>query len=684
VTPPVAPPPERVTPFKPYVPADSREPEMTFRALLAGVLLSAFFGSANAYLAMKAGQTIAATIPAAVIAIALFRLPGLRGGVLEQNITRTSASVGEALVAGAAFTIPAFYFVQVGDTRLWTEFRSHYWEATLLMLAGGLLGVFFIILLRRPLCVDSDLPFPEATACAEVVKVGQHGASEAPRLVFGTMALGGALKFLTDGLGFRIFRESTGGFQPFPGAVIGFGDARVSYGGGIPYTTPSALPALMGVGYIIGPRLAAINFSGSVVAWWVLIPLILFVDPGLPARLGIPAGGAVPWEEISGSIWRGVVRPLAVGTMLVAAVYTLYTMRESLLASVRGAWQSSTQGSAAAGASRLDRDIPLRWVGLAIVALVIPIGIIYYHFTGRAGVALLAALVMAGTGFVLSAIGGYLVGLMGSSNQPVSGLTLSALVVAALLMVALGVRGLAGMAAVIGVASVVCIACSVAGSLIQDLKAGYLLGGTPWKMQVAEIISVAALAFFLMVPFIVLHQSYGIGSRELPAPQANLMALLAQGIVGGEMAWGLVLMGVVFGVFLVMIGAPAPMLIAVGMYLPFETTGAIFVGGAFKWLADRVARRSQMAPAAAEEYEQRGTLLASGFIAGEALLAILLSLAFIASEQVFEFQEFSFTRWWTGQPSLALYEQWGGWLSLIVFAVVGFALIRGPLRRQPS
>jgi putative OPT family oligopeptide transporter len=633
---------------------------------------------------MKAGQTIAATIPAAVIAIALFRLPGFRGGVLEQNITRTSASVGEALVAGAAFTVPAFYFVQVGDTRIWTDLRSHYWEASVLMLAGGLLGVFFIILLRRPLCVDADLPFPEATACAEVVKVGQHGASEAPRLVFGTMAIGGALKFFTDGLGFRIFRESTGGFWQFPGAVIGFGDARVSYGGGIPYTTPSALPALMGVGYIIGPRLAAINFSGSVVAWWVLIPLILFVDPELPARLGIPAGAAVPWEEISGSIWRSVVRPVAVGAMLVAAVYTLYSMRESLLASVRGAWQSSTQASATAGGDRLDRDIPLRWIGFSIVALIIPIGIIYYHFTGRAGVALLAALVMAATGFVLSAIGGYLVGLMGSSNQPVSGLTLSALIIAALLMVALGVRGLAGMAAVIGVASVVCIACSVAGGLIQDLKAGHLLGGTPWKMQVAEIISVAALAFFLMVPFIVLHQSYGIGSRELPAPQANLMALLAQGIVGGEMAWGLVLMGIVFGIFLVMIGAPAPMLIAVGMYLPFETTGAIFVGGAFKWLADRVAHRSAMAPAAAEEYEQRGTLLASGFIAGEALLAILLSLAFIASEQVFGFQEFSFTRWWTGQPSLALYERWGGWLSLIVFAVVGWALVRGPLRRRTS
>lgn len=667
--------------FKPFVPADSQESEMTFKAVFLGVLLSAVFGAANAYLAMKAGQTIAATIPAAVIAIALFRLPVLRGGVLEQNITRTAASVGEALVAGAAFTIPAFYLVQIGEQRLWRELRGHYWEGTIILLAGGLLGVFFIILLRRPLCVESDLPFPEATACAEVVKAGQHGATEAPRFVFGAMVIGALLKFFTDGLGFRVFRESLSGFKEFPAAIISHGGTRVAHAGGIPYTTPSALPALMGVGYIIGPRLSALNFSGSVLAWWVLIPLILFIDPDLPRRLGAEAGPgiAAPWEDLSASIWRNVVRPLAVGTMLVAAVYTLYTMRESLLASVRGA-RSSAGMASAGGTSRLDRDIPLRWIVISVIALLIPITFIYYYFTGRPGVALLTALVMAVVGFVLAAIGGYLVGLMGSSNQPVSGITLAGLVTAALLMVSLGVRGIEGVAAVIGVAAVVCISSSVAGSLIQDLKAGYLLGGTPWKMEVAEIIAVALLAFFLMVPFVVLDRSYGIGSRDLPAPQANLMALLAQGIVGGAMAWGLVLMGVVFGLFLIMVDAPAPMLIAVGMYLPFETTGAIFVGGAFRWLADRIAARRKLSAAAAEVYEQRGTLLASGFIAGEAILAILLSLAFIAAEAR-GFVNFSFTRLFTGSDELFFFREWGGWLSLIVFATVGYILVRGPFRK---
>jgi putative OPT family oligopeptide transporter len=666
--------------FRPFIPADSQEPEMTVKAVVFGVLLSALFGAANAYLAMKAGQTIAATIPAAVIAIAFFRLPMFRGGVLQQNITRTSASVGEALVAGAAFTVPAFYFAQVGGQRIWTDFAGNYWPATIILLAGGLLGVFFIIILRRPLCVDSDLPFPEATACAEIVKAGQHTSTEAPSYVFGAMGLGAALKFFTDGLGLRIFRESFSGFVPFSTATINYGESKVIHGGGLPYTTPSALSALMGIGYIIGPRLAAINFSGSVIAWWVLIPLILFVDPNLPQRLGVSAGAEVPWADLSGAIWLRVVRPLAVGTMLVSAVYTLYTMRESLLGSLRGAIASTGKAGVAAATNRLDLDIPLKTIAICIVALLVPIFFIYLHFTQSVFTALVATLVMAAVGFVLAAIGGYLVGLMGSSNQPVSGLTISALVVAAVLMVILGVRGIAGVAAVLGVASVVCIACSVAGSLIQDLKAGHLLGGTPWKMQVAEIISVAALAFFLMIPFILLHKTYGIGTRELPAPQANLMALLAQGIVGGEMAWGLVLMGMAFGMVLIMINAPAPMLIAVGMYLPFETTGAIFVGGMFKLIANAIAKGKKLSPAGMEVYEQRGTLLASGFIAGEAILAIVLSLAFIAGER-FAFPNFTFTRWLTGQENLSIFTDYGSWLSLIVFAVVGFVLVRIPFRK---
>jgi len=673
--------------FKPYVPHDSPEPEFTLKAVLAGILMAAVFGAANAYLGMKAGQTVAATIPAAVIAIALFRLPFFRGGVLEQNLTRTAASVGEALVAGAIFTIPAFMMVNVGGQRLWTDLRSHFWVGTLILLAGGLLGIFFIIILRRPLCVESDLPFPESTASAEVVKAGQQGATDAPKYVFGAMALGALLQVLKDDKGLQYFKDSVSFFVHFPKSLIGYfgfqkepiGD--VTYTGGIAYATPSASPALIGIGYIIGPRLAAINFSGGVIAWLVLIPLILFIDPDLPRRLGGTVGGTAPWDLLSYTVWYNVVRPIAVGAMLVGAVYTLYGMREPILRSIRGAVQASSAAGTAAARTRLDIDIPIKWILLSIAGLVIPITIIYYHFARSWGAAILAAVVMTLSGFFLAAVGGYLVGLVGSSNQPVSGLTLAALVIAALVMVAIGVKGLGGVAAVLGVASVVCCACCVSGSLIQDLKAGYLLGGTPWKMELVEVLSVTAVSFFLLLPIIALHEANlatgGIGGLKLPAPQAGLMASLAQGIVGGQMSWGLILMGLLFGIALVMIQAPSPMLIAVGMYLPLETTSAIFVGGVMKWVADQWARRQKLSPEESAKFEERGTLLASGLIAGEAITGILLAALFLTGIS-------SLTKLLTGLETLPFVAAWGGRISLVAFAVIAYCLIRLPLRKKPA
>lgn len=672
--------------FKPYVPSDSTEREFTLKAVLAGILMAAIFGAANAYLGMKAGQTVAATIPAAVIAIALFRLPFFRGGVLEQNLTRTAASVGEALVAGAIFTIPAFMMVNVGGQRLWTDLRSHFWTGTVILLAGGLLGVFFIIILRRPLCVESDLPFPESTASAEIVKAGQQGSTDAPKYIFGAMGVGALLQLLKDEKGFQVFQDSVSFFWNFPKSVVRyFGYQKellgeVSYTGGVAYTTPSASPALIGIGYIIGPRLAAINFSGGVIAWLVLIPLVLFIDPELPHRVGATTGGLAPWDLVSYTVWYNVVRPIAVGAMLVGAVYTLYSMRESILRSIKGAFQASTAtGEGAAVRTRLDIDIPIKWIILSIVALVIPITIIYYYFAHSWGAALVAAVVMTLSGFFLAAVGGYLVGLVGSSNQPVSGLTLAALVIAAIMMVAIGVKGLGGVAAVLGVASVVCCACCVSGSLIQDLKAGYLLGGTPWKMEVVEVLSVAAVSFFLLLPIIALHEanlsSGGIGGRELPAPQAGLMAQLAQGIVGGQMAWGLLLIGCLFGVSLVMIEAPSPMLIAVGMYLPLETTSAIFLGGAMRWVADGWAARRSLSGDEKAKFEERGTLLASGFIAGEAITGILLAALFLTGVK-------SITHVFTGQDVFPFVARWGGWISLIAFAIIAYVLIALPQKKR--
>jgi len=416
-----------------------------------------------------------------------------------------------------------------------------------------------------------------------------------------------------------------------------------------------------------------------VIAWWVLIPLVLFADPGLPARLRGEGGGPAGLDVVVYSVWYNIVRPIAVGAMLVGAVATLWGMRESIARSVRGALASSRELHIGPARSRLDVDIPLKWIVAAIVALSVPIGVLYYHFTARALASLVLAAVMVVIAFLLSAVGGYLVGLVGSSNQPVSGLTLSALVLSALVLLGMGVRGLSGIAAVLGVASVVCCACSVAGSLIQDLKAGYLLGGTPWKMEVAEILAVAMLAVFLLFPMIALHEAnvktggIGIGGKELPAPQAGLMAALAKGIVGGQMAWGLIAMGILFGVALVMIGSASPMLIAVGMYLPLDTTFAIFVGGVLKRVADRLAARKALSPQQSEEYERQGILVASGFIAGEAITGVLLAVVVLGWAK-------PVTELLTGRPQLSFLETWGGPLSLIVFAVIAYGLIRVPLR----
>ncbi len=643
---------------------------MTFKAVALGLFLAFVFGSANAYLGMRAGQTVAATIPAAVIAMALFRIPAFRGTLLEQNITRTAASVGEALVAGAIFTIPAFMMVELDGQRLWTDLRSHYWEATMVLLAGGLIGVFFIILLRRPLCVDAPLPWPESVASYEIVKAGEASASKAPRYIFGAMGFGGLIQILKSDTGIQLFREYTDGFWAFPKSVIKhfnyekqpIGD--VTHFGGIPWSTPSLSPALIGIGYIIGPQLASINVAGGIIAWWILIPLLLFFDPDLGRRIGTQDHGIQAY-----TVWYNVVRPIAVGTMLVGAANTMFSMRESLGASLKGMFKvSAAAAHEGKTVDRIERDIPPRWVVLSTLVLLVPITAIYYYFTKGLGTAIVAAIIMTITGFFLSAIGGYLVGLVGSSNQPLSGLTLAALILAALVMISIGVKGLAGVAAVLGVASVVCVACSVSGSLIQDLKAGHLLGGTPWKMELVEIISVILLSFFLMGPIIALHEANlstgGIGGRALPAPQAGLMAQLAKGIVGGQMAWGLLAIGAAFGLALVLCGARSPMLVAVGMYLPFDTSSAIFVGGVLKWMVDRIAQKRS-----AEQklvIEERGTLLASGLIAGEAIVGILLAVVFLA-----------------GMPAIATFSffpAWGGWLSLIGFAAIGYVLVRIPTR----
>ncbi len=668
----------------PYVPAETSLAEFTWKALVLGLLMAVVLGAANAYLGLKAGITISATFPAAVIAIAAFRLPFMRGTILEQNIARTTASVGEALVAGAIFTIPAFVMVEMDGRRLWQHFN--YWETSIILLVGGVLGVLFVILLRRTLVLDAELPFPESYACYEIVRAGQKGASGA-NYVFGAMGVGALIEFLKNSSGMAIFRESVEAFVPFPTSVIHhFSSSREALGdivheGGLTLASPAASPALMGVGYIIGPRLAAINFCGGVFAWLVLIPLALFLNPELRTQLSL-GGGPVPWSEISYSVWYNEIRPIAVGAMLVGSLYTLWGLRGSIWSAFHGAFKSAgSQGEQTAAPSRLEQDINLRWIILSTIGLVVPITLVYYYFSHSLAGALIAALIMTVTGFLFAGVGGWLVGLVGGSNQPISGLALSTLIVAAVVMVAIGVVGLSGVAAVLAVAAVVCCATAMAGDMIQDLKVGHLIGGTPWKMEVAEIISTVAVSFVLVFPIIFLHEGnlasggVGIGDVKLPAPQAGLMAQLAKGIVGGEMPWGLILIGMFFSLALILIRAPAPMLIAVGMYLPFETTFAIFIGGLIKLTADTALQRRTVTPEERIRFGNVGTLVASGFIAGEALTGVILAALVFAGVP-------SMTFLLTGREAFGFTETIGAWLAIVIFAIVAWGLIRLPLKAR--
>jgi putative OPT family oligopeptide transporter len=561
--------------FKPYVPAETKLKEMTLRSLFLGVVMAVVLGSANTYIGLKAGMTISATFPAAVVAMAIMRV--FRGSILEENIARTTASVGEALAAGAIFTIPAFIISGV-----WDDFN--YWESTVIMLVGGVLGVLFIIILRKPLVNDATLPYPEAVACAEMVKAGQKGETGA-KYVFSMMGVSALIELFKNNRGIKLFEETLGGFFEFGRYKIQLfsgsnplGNPQ-TYTGGIYLSTPVASPALIGVGYIIGPRLSAVAFSGGVLGWWLFIPLVMFFNNGLESL--VKSGS--DWETLTNAVWYYQVRPIAVGAMIVGAFHTLWGMRKQLFQGIaKGLKDAKLVNTGSAVYSRLEDDLPLTLVFVAIFILVIPVVLIYYYFAKNLLSAVVAGIVMTLTGFLFSAVAGYLVGVMGGSNNPISGLTLSSLVISAVLMVALGVKGTKGVEVVLGVAAVVCTALGIAGDMLQDLKVGQILGGTPRKMQIAEIIGVLFTALVLVFPMSILHKGTegGIGGKYLPAPQAGLMSVMSKGIVSGEIAWPLVIFGGVLAFVLILLKSPSPTLIAVGMYLPFETTSAIFC----RWL----------------------------------------------------------------------------------------------------
>jgi putative OPT family oligopeptide transporter len=553
-----------------------------------------------------------------------------KGSILEENIARTAGSIGESVAAGAIFTIPAFYLVKA-----WPQFDAPgvYWKATSLMLVGSVLGVLFVSLIRRVMVEDPELPYPESVAASEVHKAGQLG-SKAAKYLFYNIGIG-AVVYLGGAFGVfapdNDFFFSVGNLGSSTLRLGPAGSARVLQAGGTSVVAgPTASPAFLGVGYIIGPELAALNFSGSVVAWGVLIPLLVFfLGPRLHEFL--PAS---PKESdtlgLINSVWRYIVRPLAVGSMMVGTCYTLFRMRKNLSAGLAKAFAELRSGQPPAETvGRTERYMSSKTVFLLIGVTFVLMCILYIYMTGMIGGAIAAALVMLIVGFFFATVSGYLVGVIGSSNNPISGLTLSTLVIAALLMVALGVKGTSGVVAVLAVAAVVCVSSAVAGELLQDFKVGYILGGTPRTIQIAELIAVVLASCVMYFPLLWLHQGnintggIGFGDPRLSAPQAGLMASLAQGIVGGEMAWPLVITGILMGFAMILFKVRSPMLVAIGMYLPIQITSAIFVGGMIRWVADQIRKKRALNEAQCARVENVGILVASGLIAGEALAGLV-------------------------------------------------------------
>jgi putative OPT family oligopeptide transporter len=657
----------------PYVPETMEMKEFTFRAVLIGLFLTALLGSANAYLGLKAGMTIAATYPAAVIGMALLRL--MKGSLLEENIARTVGSIGESVAAGAIFTIPAFVMAD-----LWPALQPwppsvEYWKSVALMMIGGTLGILFVTLLRRVMVEDPDLPYPESVAASEIHKAGQQG-STAAKILFANMGFGSFMYLLGA---INVFNPN----NTFPVTIGNLGKklllrtstnpnvAMTMTGGTTIFTAPDVSPAYLGVGYIIGPRLAALNFAGGVLAWGLLVPLLTFtIGPYIQATQ--PADQPISWTLLAGAIYFSIVRPIAVGGMLVGASYTLFKMRKQLALGMGRAVSDLKKSAAAqAATNRTERDLPAKAIFAGVGVVFVAMILLYYYFISGAGTltgsqvlsgSLVAAGVMIIVGFFFAAVSGNLVGMIGSSNNPVSGLTLCTLVIAALLMVAMGVKGTGGVAAVLGVAAVVCVSSAVAGEMLQDLKVGHILGGTPSKMQIGDLFGIVVASLVLFFPIAILAKAYHFGSAALPAPQAGLMAMLSKGIVGGDMAWPLVIVGILLGLGMIMIEVKSVMLFAVGMYLPLGTTFAIFVGGVIRWITDMLRDRRGFNHAQKARVDNAGVLTASGLIAGEALCGLVIAGLVGSNHDVTLFK-------WT-PPFL---------LALGALAVLAIVMIRLPL-----
>jgi putative OPT family oligopeptide transporter len=599
-------------------------PEITIKAFVLGVVLSVVLAAANAYLGLFAGMTVSASIPAAVVSMGVLRL-FRRSNILENNIVQTAASAGESLAAGVIFTLPALVIMGY-----WDGFGGkNLWWITIIAAFGGLLGVLFTIPLRRSLIVEGELQFPEGIATAKVLETGQEGGKGVWTIAQASL-VGGLFKVCAKGIG--LWPEAIEGAKGI-GRTLIYGGSNLS-------------PALLSVGYIVGLNIAVLIFLGGVANWYIAIPICAAMTE---------ASAKVGAVDQAYGIWSTQTRYIGVGAMLIGGLWTIFKMRSSLVSGIRSGLKAYRAiGQELTQIERTEKDMPMKWILILIIGSIVPLFLVYQVFVANILVSLPMAVVMLIAGFLFSAVAAYMAGLVGSSNNPISGITIATIVVSSLLLLVLMGKGAEnGPAAAIIIGSVVCCAAAIAGDNMQDLKAGRLVGATPWKQQVMQIVGTLSGAVVIAPVLILLHKAYGFkGQPDLPpdkmadalsAVQANLMASVSKGVFQGQMPWkfAFIGMGVAAAIIILDLFLEArkssfrtPVLaVAIGFYLPLELSVPIFAGGIIHWVVRSFHKRRKTGPEQIERSNRNGLLFASGLITGEALMGILLAIPIVILKQ---------------------------------------------------
>ncbi len=599
-------------------------PEITLKAFILGIVLSVLLAGANAYLGLFAGMTVSASIPAAVISMGVLKL-FRKSNILENNIVQTAASAGESLAAGVIFTIPSLILMNY-----WGDFGfDQYWIITGIAATGGIIGVLFTIPLRRALIVEENLQFPEGIATAEVLATGESGATGIKYLVMA--GLSGAF--------FKIFGESAMVlWQDIMSATRRVGNSFANF-------ELNLSPALVSVGYIVGLNISLLVFGGGVIGRWLFLPILApgYIDQ-IPADILADPTASVAW------LHNNVIKYIGVGAMIIGGLWALINLRKSLVKGIKSGMETYEKMRAADApiVDRTEMDTPMKWVGIALLFSLIPIFAIYMTVVHSVAISAFMAILMLVAGFLFSAVAAYMAGLVGSSNNPISGVTIATVLSSSLLLFVLYKSGVnVGPAAAIFIGAVVCCAAAIGGDNLQDLKTGYIVGATPWKQQVMQAVGVLAGSFVMMPVLWMLHQKYGIGSdahlapelqgHALTAPQAGLMANIARGVFNQDLPWNLIIIGCILAIVIITVDKTlerkgsafrTPILaVAVGTYLPFSLSTPIFIGGLLSYLTV-----GKISPHGKDDINQKGLLFASGLITGEALIGILLAVPLMLNE----------------------------------------------------